>query len=75
MTPFAAPVREYRFVLEELLENGSLALPGFEALGPELVTAVLEEAAKLAGDVWAPLNASGDRERAQGVCRSLSRLR
>ncbi|HSP58093.1 MAG TPA: acyl-CoA dehydrogenase, partial [Halomonas sp.] len=65
MTPFIAPVREYRFVLEELLENGSLALPDFEALGPELVAAVLEEAARLAGDVWAPLNASGDRQGCQ----------
>ncbi|APE31653.1 acyl-CoA dehydrogenase [Halomonas aestuarii] len=62
MTPYAAPVRDFRFVLEELLEHGSLALPGFEEASPELVEAVLEEAAKLAGDVWAPLNASGDRQ-------------
>lgn len=62
MTPYAAPVRDFRFVLEELLEHGSLALPGFEEASPDLVEAVLEEAAKLAGDVWAPLNASGDRQ-------------
>ncbi|MDI5933159.1 acyl-CoA dehydrogenase [Halomonas kalidii] len=65
MIPFAAPVRDLRFVLEELLEHGSLALPGFEEASPDLVEAVLEEAARLANEVWAPLNASGD---AQG-CR------
>ncbi|PRY72270.1 acyl-CoA dehydrogenase [Halomonas ventosae] len=62
MTPYAAPVRDFRFVLEELLEHGSLALPGFEEASPDLVEAVLEEAARLAGEVWAPLNASGDRQ-------------
>ncbi|MFP4262193.1 MAG: acyl-CoA dehydrogenase [Halomonas sp.] len=62
MTPFAAPVRDLRFVLEELLEYGSLSLPAFEETSPDLVEAVLEEAARLAGEVWAPLNASGDRQ-------------
>ncbi|MDY7116887.1 acyl-CoA dehydrogenase [Halomonas sp. SSL-5] len=62
MIPFAAPVRDLRFVLEELLDYGSLSLPGFEEASPDLVEAVLEEAAKLAGEVWAPLNASGDRQ-------------
>ncbi|WP_282038252.1 acyl-CoA dehydrogenase [Halomonas alimentaria] len=62
MISFAAPVRDLRFVLEELLDYGSLALPGFEEASPDLVEAVLEEAARLAGEVWAPLNASGDRQ-------------
>ncbi|MDR5867510.1 acyl-CoA dehydrogenase [Halomonas koreensis] len=62
MTTFVPPVRDLRFVLEELLEHRSLALPGFEEASPELVEAVLEEAARLAGEVWAPLNASGDRQ-------------
>ncbi|MCL7940530.1 acyl-CoA dehydrogenase [Halomonas sp. ATCH28] len=62
MTPYAAPVRDIRFVLEEMLEHGSLALPGFEEASPDLVEAVLEEAARLAGEVWSPLNASGDHQ-------------
>ena len=62
MTPYAAPVRDVRFVLEEMLEHGSLALPGFEESSPDLVEAVLEEAARLSGEVWAPLNASGDHQ-------------
>ncbi|SEL83172.1 acyl-CoA dehydrogenase [Halomonas daqiaonensis] len=62
MTPYVAPVRDVRFVLEEMLGHGSLALPGFEEASPDLVEAVLEEAARLAGEVWAPLNASGDHQ-------------
>ncbi|MWJ27075.1 acyl-CoA dehydrogenase [Halomonas sp. ZH2S] len=65
MNYYAAPVRDLRFVLEELLEHRSLALPGFEETSPDLVEAVLEEAAKLAGDVWGPLNASGDHQGCQ----------
>ncbi|WP_192035037.1 acyl-CoA dehydrogenase family protein [Halomonas sp. YLGW01] len=62
MTPYHAPLRDTRFVLEELLEHASLALPGFEDTSPELLDAVLEEAARLAAEVWAPLNLSGDRQ-------------
>ncbi|MGM0701395.1 MAG: acyl-CoA dehydrogenase [Pseudomonadota bacterium] len=62
MVSFIPPVRDQRFVLEELLEHRSLSLPGFEEASPELVEAVLEEAAKFAGEVWAPLNVSGDRQ-------------
>ncbi len=62
MFPFAAPVRDLRFVLEELLEQRSLDLPGFEETSLDLIEAVLEEAARLASEVWAPLNASGDRQ-------------
>ncbi|SNY99146.1 acyl-CoA dehydrogenase [Halomonas sp. hl-4] len=62
MNYYAAPVRDLRFVLEELLAHRSLNLPGFEEATPDLVEAVLEEAAKLAGDVWGPLNDVGDKQ-------------
>ncbi len=62
MTPYSPPLRDVRFVLEELLEHDSLSLPGFEEIGADLVDAVLEEAARLAGEVWAPLNVVGDRQ-------------
>ncbi|BBI49366.1 hypothetical protein HORIV_17870 [Vreelandella olivaria] len=62
MNVYAAPVRDLRFVLEELLAHRSLSLPGFEEATPDLVEAVLEEAAKLAGDVWGPLNKIGDQQ-------------
>ncbi|HSH49797.1 MAG TPA: acyl-CoA dehydrogenase family protein, partial [Halomonas sp.] len=62
MTPYAAPLRDLRFVLEEVLEYGSLSLPVFTDTGAELVEAVLEEAGRFTAEVWAPLNASGDRQ-------------
>lgn len=65
MNVYAAPIRDLRFVLEELLAHRSLSLPGFEDASPDLVEAVLEEAAKLAGDVWGPLNTIGDRQGAK----------
>ncbi|MGY4877199.1 acyl-CoA dehydrogenase [Vreelandella aquamarina] len=65
MNYYAAPVRDMRFVLEELLAHRSLSLPGFEDASPDLIEAVLEEAAKLANDVWAPLNDVGDKQGTQ----------
>ncbi|WP_458527323.1 acyl-CoA dehydrogenase [Onishia taeanensis] len=62
MTPYHAPLRDIRFVLEELLGHASLDLPGFEDTSPELLEAVLDEAGRLAGEVWAPLNLAGDRQ-------------
>lgn len=37
------------------------ALPGFEDANSETAQAVLEEAAKLCGDMLAPLNVAGDK--------------
>ncbi|RUR34188.1 acyl-CoA dehydrogenase [Vreelandella nanhaiensis] len=65
MNHYAAPVRDLRFVLEELLGHRSLNLPDFSDTTPDVVEAVLDEAAKLAGDVWGPLNATGDRQGAK----------
>ena len=60
--PYTAPVAEQRFVLDTVADlSGLTALPGFENATPDLVDAVLAEAAKLAGDVFAPLNAVGDK--------------
>ncbi|MDB5410501.1 MAG: putative acyl-CoA dehydrogenase [Rhodospirillales bacterium] len=63
MAEFTAPLAEIRFALEELaLLPEIAALPGYEQASDDLVGAVLEEAGKLAGEVLAPLNATGDRE-------------
>jgi len=60
---YAAPLRDMRFVLKELVGlNHIAALPGCESVAPELVDAILDEAGKFAADVLAPLNASGDKE-------------
>jgi len=66
MSTYLAPLRDMRFVMTELAGLGELSsLPGFEEVSPELAEAVLDEAAKLATEVLAPLNRSGDEQGAQ----------
>ena len=61
MTTYRAPIRDMQFVINELAGLESLTtLPGYEEVNSELAAAVLEEAAKIAGDVLAPLNKLGD---------------
>lgn len=63
MTTYKAPLREYRFVLSELFDVGSLAqLPGYTEATPDTIEAILEEAGKLCEEVLFPLNRSGDEE-------------
>ncbi len=63
MTEYAAPLREMRFVLDEIAKLDEInALPGFGEATPDLVDAVLEEAGKLAGNVLSPLNQPGDEQ-------------
>ena len=69
MTAYTAPTRDMQFVIELAGLPEVAALPAFaeQDIGPELVEAVLEEAAKLAAEVLAPLNHSGDVEGARLV--------
>jgi alkylation response protein AidB-like acyl-CoA dehydrogenase len=63
MPIYAAPLRDMRFVLNELAGADRLrALPGCEEVGPDLVDPVLEEAARFCTEVLLPLNRSGDEE-------------
>jgi alkylation response protein AidB-like acyl-CoA dehydrogenase len=63
MTVYKAPLRDYRFLLEEVLEVEQLTkLPGFEDATPEIFAAVLEEGAKLCEEALFPINRSGDEE-------------
>src|SRR5258707_12584669 len=63
MTVYKAPLRDFRFVLDELLDVSALAkLPGYEEATPEIFAAVLEEGSKLCGEGLFPLNRSGDEE-------------
>jgi 3-(methylthio)propanoyl-CoA dehydrogenase len=74
MSDYAAPLADMRFALTELAGLEQLArLPGYESITPDLVDAVLEGAGKFAGEVLAPLNRSGDKERSvleNGVVRT-----
>jgi len=63
---YRAPLREMRFVLEELLGAGTLSrYPRFAEYSDELGRSVLEEAAHFAEDVLDPLNRPGDTEGAR----------
>src|SRR5476649_15648 len=66
MADFTAPLADIRFALDELaLLPEIAALPGYEQASDDLVASVLDEAGKLADEVLAPLNATGDREGAK----------
>ncbi len=59
---YVAPLKDMQFVLREVAGLDRIAaLPGGEVAEPELVAQVLEQAAKLAEEELAPLNAPGDR--------------
>ncbi len=63
MSEFRPPVEDMRFVMRQIAGlHGIAALPGYEETSDDVVDAALEEAAKLAGGVIAPLNAAGDRQ-------------
>jgi len=61
---YQAPVEDMRFIIDEVLEVentlGSLPRYGELGVGAELSAALLDEAAKLAGGVLAPLRRVGD---------------
>lgn len=68
MTNYSAPVKDLQFVLNELVEMDKVAsLPGFEEATPDMISAILEEAAKMANEVLAPLNWVGDQEHSRLV--------
>ncbi|NQY87617.1 MAG: acyl-CoA dehydrogenase [Colwellia sp.] len=61
MADYQAPLKDMNFVLNELVNINELAtIPGYEEALPELVSCILDQASKLAGEVVSPLNASGD---------------
>ncbi|HWA01692.1 MAG TPA: acyl-CoA dehydrogenase C-terminal domain-containing protein [Caulobacterales bacterium] len=61
MPSYAAPLREYRFLLKDVLEIERYSnLPGFADAPMDLIEQVLEEGAKFCEGVLAPLNKVGD---------------
>ena len=61
MSAYTPPIDDLRFVLEELADLDSIrVLPGYEDVQSDLVDAILSEAGKVAVQVLAPLNRSGD---------------
>ena len=63
MQTYSVPLRDMRFLLDELLDVGRLgALPGFEEATPEAIHAMIEEGARLCENTLLPLNRPGDEE-------------
>jgi len=63
MPTYRAPVKDMNFIINEVLNIGKYSnLPGFAEATPDLVSAILEEGAKICENELAPLNLSGDQE-------------
>jgi len=63
MTDFSFPYKDAAFVIDELIGFDRLCEEGgLQDVNAELVSAILEEASRLAAEVIAPLNVVGDRE-------------
>ncbi|NNE87751.1 MAG: acyl-CoA dehydrogenase [Silicimonas sp.] len=59
--PYASPVNEFRFLMEQALDFSSVAATErFAEATPETVDAILTEAARLCDDILAPVNRAGD---------------
>ena len=63
MIPYTAPIRDMRFTMDALgLLPELTKLPDYADATEDLRDAMLEEAGKLAADIIAPLNESGDKQ-------------
>lgn len=63
MTIYNAPTDEINFVLNEVLGMQAIAqLPGFEDATPDMVDAIVGEAARFFGEVLAPSNQVADQQ-------------
>ncbi len=64
MPDYQAPLRDLRFVMDEMLDYPAhyARLPGGEEASPDVVAAILEEGARFAREVLLPLNQTGDQE-------------
>jgi len=62
MTAYTAPLKDMQFILHDVLNVAAQDIPGYAELEPDFTGAILGEAGKLARDVFAPLNAVGDRQ-------------
>ncbi len=62
MPSYTAPTKDLNFVLQDVLAVSQSDIPGYSELDRDFTAAILEEAAKLAEGVLAPLNMVGDQQ-------------
>ena len=62
MPSYRAPIRDQIFVLQDVLNVGGQDITGYDEMDRDTTEAILDEAAKLAENVLAPLNAVGDTQ-------------
>ena len=62
MPSYSAPVKDMQFLLHDVLKISEADIPGYADLDRGFTQAVLQEAAKVAQGILAPLNAVGDKE-------------
>lgn len=62
MPAYTAPTKDMQFLLHEVLKVTESGIKGYDEIDRDFTSAVLDEAGKLASEVLAPLNQSGDRE-------------
>ncbi|TCO72903.1 acyl-CoA dehydrogenase C-terminal domain-containing protein [Rhodovulum euryhalinum] len=62
MPSYIPPTEEIQFLLHDVLEASAADIPGYDELDRDFTAAVLDEAGKIAAEVLAPLNATGDAE-------------
>src|ERR1043166_3021185 len=63
MPTYKAPVEDVQFLLNDVFHMERYGnMPGFSDATPDLIAAILEEAAKFTEEVLTPLNRSGDEE-------------
>ena len=62
MAEYAAPLKDMQFALKNVVGLDQVnTLPGWDEVTDDVVDAILEEAARFAGEVLSPLNATGDK--------------
>ena len=62
MPSYCAPIKDIIYVMEDVIRVGNSDVPGYQELDTGFISAILDESAKLAQDVLAPLNVVGDKE-------------
>ena len=67
MNAYRAPLGDMQFLMSEVFQADKVfaAMPGTAEVTPDLISAILEEAAKIAENLLSPINRNGDHEGCQ----------